>query len=174
MGIIYRARNIVTDKSYVGKTTYSLGHRISNHYAKSKQVNYHFSKALRKYQKCDWEWSILCEAKDEDLDELEIFYIAKFDSYNNGYNSTLGGGGGSTVNERVEGLYCDELGEHRGTFRQLASSTGISIGAIRVFFTPKQYHRKVLCDKWVRIEDKDNFKELISMKRYCNQHSKKK
>ena len=29
----------------------------------------------------------------EDLDRLESYYIGKYDSFNNGYNSTLGGDG---------------------------------------------------------------------------------
>ena len=38
------------------------------------------------------------------LDELERFYINKYDSYNNGYNSTTGGSSGWIASEETRHL----------------------------------------------------------------------
>lgn len=91
IGIIYRAFNKITSKNYIGQTTYPLEKRIEGHYSKAKKVKYKFCNALNKYKKEDWEWSILKEVEESDLDYYEQFYILKFDSFKNGYNSTLGG-----------------------------------------------------------------------------------
>jgi hypothetical protein len=39
----------------------------------------------------EFEYWIVEECQPEELDEKEIYYIAKYDTYYNGYNSTLGG-----------------------------------------------------------------------------------
>jgi len=59
-----------------------------------------FYNAIRKYGKDNFIWEIL-EKEIESFDKLkerEIYYIKLFDTYNKGYNSTLGGDGGFTGN----------------------------------------------------------------------------
>ena len=53
--------------------------------------NYSFYIALRKYGWYNFEWEVLEEMKNNYLNEREIYYINKFDTYNNGYNMTKGG-----------------------------------------------------------------------------------
>lgn len=82
-----------SDKKYVGITSRKLNFRINEHYSASKNKDFTFYRALRKYKK-DIVWfslttcSLLSEAK-----ELEQFYIKKYKSLRteNGYNSTEGG-----------------------------------------------------------------------------------
>ncbi len=49
--------------------------------------------AWKKYGEENFEYEILCFCDEGDLNEMEQMYIQKFDSYNNGYNCTLGGDG---------------------------------------------------------------------------------
>ena len=92
MNIIYMAKNLINGKSYIGQTTRKLRERIIHHYSCSKYRNYHFSRALRKYNKRDWQWSILYDnIPHGQLSNMEIWCIAIYDTYDNGYNSTHGG-----------------------------------------------------------------------------------
>lgn len=94
-GIIYRAYNKITEKSYIGQTTDSINRRIDQHYydifRKNRNLTYAFVNALRKYKKEDWEWTIICECERELLDRTERFFIAVYNSKKKGYNSSWGG-----------------------------------------------------------------------------------
>lgn len=89
-GVVYRAYNKVTEKSYVGKTVRDLSIRKKEHIKKSNtQKNFKFVNALRQYSESAWEWSILIEVEIEKLEEYERFFIKELDSINNGYNTLL-------------------------------------------------------------------------------------
>lgn len=97
---IYRFYNKKNGKSYVGQST-NLGVRLSAHktYIKrgtSTQVIY---KAFRKYGIENFYVEILTvlpidENIKKNLDTCEKIYIDFYNSYKNGYNSTIGGDGG--------------------------------------------------------------------------------
>lgn len=95
--IIYKLTS-PSGKSYIGQTTRNIEDRVGEHffYAAKQETNHKFYNALKKYpNKEDW----LIEEIDntassvEELNELEIRYIAAYDTFNSGYNSTLGGFG---------------------------------------------------------------------------------
>lgn len=91
--IIYKATNKVNGKCYIGQTRHSLEERRNAHYVKARQgIKTHFYSAIRKYGEDNFEWEIICSASDKKtLNELETFYITKFDSIKNGYNMVDGG-----------------------------------------------------------------------------------
>lgn len=96
MGQIYKITNIINKKCYIGQTLYDANKRFKEHINASTNTrkNNHFYNAIRKYGIENFELEILENNVAEDkLDELEIYYIKKYDSYNNGYNSTIGGHG---------------------------------------------------------------------------------
>lgn len=86
-------------KSYIGITK-NLRRRKAEHKRLSKDVDRAFYRAIRKYGYENFSFEILeiVEAENlsrlkETLFDLEKKYIQKFDSFKNGYNSTLGGDG---------------------------------------------------------------------------------
>lgn len=90
--------NLTGIKSYyVGQTIQTIEERAGlngNNYIRNSG-NSKFSRAIKK-----WGWdaftAILLEdniSTHTELNSLEMKYIEKYDSYNNGYNSTLGGDG---------------------------------------------------------------------------------
>lgn len=91
--IIYKAENKVNGKCYIGQTRHSLEHRKRDHLACAKNgVNTHFYQALRKYGSENFEWTIICSTNDKKhLNELETFYIQKYNSIKHGYNMVDGG-----------------------------------------------------------------------------------
>ena len=79
-------------KSYIGQSVnlvdrrrefvrfdqYYAGHRINN--------------ARKKYNnESDWEYKVLEYCEPSELNEKEIYYIALYDTYHNGYNQCIGG-----------------------------------------------------------------------------------
>lgn len=100
---IYKITNIINGKSYIGQSLY-LKKRIRRHLSyKSHKDNLALYKAFNKYGVHKFTIEILetidTEKRDDiksELDRLEIFYIKKYDSYNSGYNQTIGGDAGIT------------------------------------------------------------------------------
>jgi len=91
--IIYKATNKVNGKCYLGQTRHSLDVRKNAHLRCAKKgVNTHFYHAIRKYGAENFEWEIICSTNDKKrLNELETFYITKYDSIKHGYNMVDGG-----------------------------------------------------------------------------------
>ena len=97
--IIYKATNVKTNKSYIGQTTQTLKKRQYQHIndAKKGRYNSYFHRTIRKYGPESFTWEILFEGEcsSNKLNDLEIFYIGYYDTFNNGYNLTIGGEGQS-------------------------------------------------------------------------------
>jgi len=92
-GVIYCYHCIPTGKKYIGQTVKEK-HRKRQHINHCKTgVDNKFYRAVRKYGWDNFVYGIIDDYNDEILNEQEIFYIDKYDTYRNGYNSTLGGEG---------------------------------------------------------------------------------
>jgi hypothetical protein len=96
--IIYRALNTINGKSYIGLTTLDLGQRKHKHWLNSRNPDKNkkqaFYLAINKYGWESFEWQELCSCLNKkDLSELEKQFIKEYDTYNNGYNNTVGGEG---------------------------------------------------------------------------------
>lgn len=93
---IYRVYNIQNNISYIGQSK-NIYKRFNSHhicdYQNPNNDNYNtkFYQALRKYGIDNFEVEILEFCSTEQLDEKEIYYIKKYDSFHHGYNSTEGG-----------------------------------------------------------------------------------
>lgn len=83
------------DNMYYIGCSHNLDIRIREHISKlsnNKHINSRLQNAYNKYGKPIIE--ILENTSIEDMYDREIFWISKFDSYHNGFNSTNGGEGG--------------------------------------------------------------------------------
>lgn len=93
--IIYRVKNKINNKIYIGQTIRNLDKRIKGHLKESKldKSNRPFLNAIKKYGIENFEWEIIDKASTlEELDEKEIYWIKQLSSITpNGYN-ILGGG----------------------------------------------------------------------------------
>lgn len=93
MGYIYKITNDINNKVYIGQTTYSLEERWKHHIADASRYPYKIYRAINKYGIEHFQIQLIEECPNEDLDKKEIYWIGKYNSYENGYNSTLGGNG---------------------------------------------------------------------------------
>ena len=124
-GYIYKITNTINNKCYIGQTRTDINKRWNQHKFVStdpsnKAYNYPLYNAFRKYGIDNFKWEILEELDDnlEDLivklNNLEIYYISKYDSLNNGYNQNKGG---NIVVQTLENKYNVSKGK-----RQYSSS----------------------------------------------------
>lgn len=99
---IYKATNILNDKSYIGLTK-ELNCRQRRHYDDAIGGSpTHFHRAIRKYGMTVFEWEILAECSTrEEAGNLEIELISEHDTFANGYNMTTGGESGWTVTDEI-------------------------------------------------------------------------
>ena len=94
LGIIYKITNDVNEKIYIGQTIKTVKKRWQQHICNSSKE--YFSqivlyKAMNKYGIEHFKIEEIEEVENEFLDEREKYWIKYYDSYNHGYNSTIGG-----------------------------------------------------------------------------------
>lgn len=118
-GIIYKATNVATGEVYIGATTISLHERINDHYNKAtKNCGHKFQNAIREYGFESFIWEqIDTGINTDELALKEKYYIQKFDSFNNGYNSDRGGGFKKTIYQY------NLTGELESTFQSLEEAS---------------------------------------------------
>lgn len=93
---IYMIQNMINGHAYIGQSV-NIKDRIKHHHLhdylneNNTQYNTKFYQALRKYGIDNFEIIILELCNKEELDKKEIYYIGKFNTFHNGYNSTEGG-----------------------------------------------------------------------------------
>lgn len=97
-GFIYLLENNINNNKYVGQTNRTIEKRFKEHIRDCDKFDYAIYNALNKHgyenfsitelEKC------VCDNKknlSKLLDEREIYWVAYYDTYYNGYNETIGG-----------------------------------------------------------------------------------
>lgn len=93
MGVIYKATNKINGKSYIGQ---AIDFKVRKYIHKINSLSDNkivFYKAIRKYGWNAFEWEILIECDNYELNDKEIEFIEKYGTYGKGYNMSKGGGG---------------------------------------------------------------------------------
>ena len=97
MGFIYKITNDINSKVYVGKTLHStIEERFKEHQLDSLKRTYEkrpLYSAMRKYGIEHFKIELIGEYPDNLLNEMEIYWIAYYHGYDEGYNATKGGDG---------------------------------------------------------------------------------
>lgn len=132
MGLIYM-RTSPSGKSYIGQTIKDEKLRWKEHcyealHDNMPSYNSKLSKAIRKYGPDAFTVVILEECDNADLNQQEQYWIQFYNTYQMGYNSTLGGNSGNKYTDEVilqlwnQGLnqqaIADQLSCHRDTINK--------------------------------------------------------
>lgn len=149
MGYIYKITNIVNDKVYIGQTIKTVEKRFSQHINNSNKS--YFSqivlyKAFKKYGIENFVVETIEEVPNEQLDEREKYWIKYYNSYFDGYNSTLGG--------KATQLYDWDIEDIINLYHQLKSARAVA--------------RKLNCDH----NTIDNILNANNIKRYTQSEQK--
>ena len=94
MSYIYVITNDINNKQYVGKTNLTIDQRFKQHLKDSKKEQYEkrpLYNAINKYGIEHFSIKELEKCSPEEASVKEIYWIGRLNTYNNGYNATLGG-----------------------------------------------------------------------------------
>lgn len=91
MGYIYKISNDVNNKVYIGLTTRSLEQRWKEHTIYNINDDSLIHRAMRKYGVEHFFIELIEECENNMLQEKEKYWIKYYNSYQCGYNMTLGG-----------------------------------------------------------------------------------
>ena len=136
---IYKITNKINGKKYVGQSS-CIENRWYSHKRELNMGihgNIHLQRAWNKYGEDNFEFSIIEECDIELLDEREIFWIDKLESYYklNGYNITLGGGGfRKLTDDEINRIY--EMYESKKySFEEICESNNIHMRTLRRYLS---------------------------------------
>ena len=97
---IYKITNTENGKCYIGQSR-DIKARWQKHLSSYKSYpDWELYRAFKKYGISKFTFEIVEECQIEELNEREIYWIAQYDSFNNGYNMTLGGEACNGTNDK--------------------------------------------------------------------------
>ena len=170
-GLIY-AIYFPNNKLYIGQTIRDIYKRIEEHKLKSKNPTLLVHKAINKYGFENIKYEVVDYAYSfEELNELEKYYINKFESYfetNKGYNMTLGGEGNHPRLNSIEQFF-NQMKHYikldkPNTFTALDGSVKSSIDKIK----PTNYE-----NYFIYAYNKDYYKNKLNNKKYTRRRTLK-
>ena len=85
---IYKIVNTLNNKCYIGQSI-NIQNRLIAHTMKS--AGQYIDKSIQYYGKENFTFEVIEKCSTDKLNEKEIYWIAHFNSYYDGYNQTLGG-----------------------------------------------------------------------------------
>lgn len=138
-GYIYKITNKVNGLSYIGQTRYTVEFRWRQH--QHKKDNCYFHNAIQKYGAENFIVETLEECEVSQLDSREIYFIAKYNTFEKGYNLTIGGGGKRVIvsdsqYEEIKELYLSGFSSNKiatlydvdkATIRKILKIQGVKI-----------------------------------------------
>ena len=98
MGYIYKITNLTNNLAYIGQTVRPYKERWADHKRdrlKEPYCNWPLYRMLNKVGLENTKWEIIEEVPNEQLNDREQYWIAYYDTKNNGYNCTYGGQNGT-------------------------------------------------------------------------------
>ena len=104
MAYIYIIKNTENSNVYIGQTIQPIKERFKQHLfaAKNKIKITKFYKAINEIGESKFYIELLEECDIDELNRKEVEYIAKYNSFYNGYNSTIGGENAHSILKEID------------------------------------------------------------------------
>ena len=163
---IYFIINKITGERYVGQTT-NFVRRKNEHLSQLKNKT-HINKKLQNAWNKYGENNFIVEKiqydniSKEELNNEEIKYIKQYDSYNNGYNLTIGGDGGNTRSKLNFEQFCFAYfgnKKYDGMTNRTGKYLGVDSSCIASIKNEKSYDLFRQQAKELSIEEQNNYIE---------------
>ena len=163
---IYFIINKITGERYVGQTT-NFVRRKNEHLSQLKDKT-HINKKLQNAWNKYGENNFIVEKiqydniSKEELNNEEIKYIKQYDSYNNGYNLTIGGDGGDTRSKLNFEQFCFAYfgnKKYDGMTNRTGKYLGVDSSCIASIKNEKSYDLFRQQAKELSIEEQNNYIE---------------
>ena len=152
MSYIYKIINDINDKVYIGATNFSLEKRWKEHIRDSRKIlNRDLYNDMRLYGIEHFKIELIEESSCDELYYQEVYWINRYNSFYNGYNSTLGGVGKQTI---VKRLIYDEW-KRTQNCAEIARKFNICHDSVLKII--RSFGEKPCCNKWVNERSKKVF-----------------
>ena len=168
---IYKITNLINQKSYIGQSV-DIERRWKDHRKRVQTGDNVLYRAIRKYGIDNFSFEVIQECSPKELNELERYYVNLYDTYYNGYNSTLGGDSSRCYSspEQIKGIIND-LKNTSLTQQQIADKWQLSVVTVQGINTGR-YWKQDLDYPIRKIEFKKNFcpkcgKEILTDSKQC-------
>lgn len=89
---IYKIENMINHHIYIGQSR-NIEKRWNNHKRVKEEEKHAIHRAIDKYGIENFSFDIIEKCEPDKLNEREIYWISKYNSYERGYNETRGGQG---------------------------------------------------------------------------------
>lgn len=148
---IYKVTNTVNGMVYIGQTKRDVAHRWKQHCYDAKYTEdiYHKGKLQKAINEFGAEnftvEQIDVAASKEEANKKEMYWIAHYDSTNNGYNTSIGGKNGAN-RKKVMNV---ETGEVYDSTLAACKAIGVSHSAL--YFVVDKPHLRCKGFHWVRV-----------------------
>ena len=157
MGYIYKITNTVNNKVYIGQTVKTVQKRFTQHKNNSNKPYFAqivLYKAFNKYGIENFSCETIEEVPNNQLNDREKYWIEYYNSYFEGYNSTLGGKATQLYNWDIEDIIdryhilksaravAREIGCDHNTIDNILNSNGI-----KRYTAAQQISRPVIIEK---------------------------
>lgn len=130
-GTLYVITNKVNNKQYIGKTYKTIEERFKIHIRDSKKERNKDRKlyqAMNEFGVDNFYIRAIGKYEEEELERKEVEYIYHYNTYQSGYNETLGGDGKRYITISDEEFV--KLYHELGTIQKVAKVTGHDAGWI--------------------------------------------
>lgn len=111
---IYKITNLINGKSYIGQSI-NIKRRWQEH--KNMYGTNPIYKDMQKYGLENFFFETIEECSEKDLDKREIYWIKYYNTFNNGYNRTLGG---QTIN--IKNQFIREILDKEQKYKDVKST----------------------------------------------------
>lgn len=127
---IYKITNTINGKCYIGQSRDIYARWKKHLYAYKNSPDYKLYRAFKKYGISKFIFEIIEECEIDKLNEREIYWISQYNSFNNGYNMTLGGEAFNGANNKTVYQY-DLSGKLIGEYKSAHEAERI----LKIHFT---------------------------------------
>lgn len=165
---IYLITNLLDGKQYVGQTTKGYMQRWKSHcrYANRRKQNrlspQLIDTVIDKYGIENFKIELLETVPFEQKDTKEQFYIRKYDTYNNGYNLTIGGDYNPMLDDKIKKHHLDVMRSETVRFKMSSSVKKAYTDELRMWF------RNDTKQKWLSKNDTEKAHTISGFIKYNN------
>lgn len=170
-GYIYKIKNIVNNKQYIGCTITSLKKRFEEHAWRclKTDINTKFCNSVKKYGIENFKIDLIEECDVKNIYERETFFIKEYNTYNIGLNSTHGGEGclgyrhSKEIREKISKNLKDGRSHKGKTYEELYGDKANE---------EKEKRKLSVKNGWNGMSEKDKEKRVNNMKKTSRDNSK--
>lgn len=157
MAYIYKITNLLNNQIYIGLTTRTVDARWKEHCRHNSQL---IDKAIEELGKENFSIETIEECDEDNLDAREQYWISYYDSFNNGYNNTLGGRDNNYVMTDKINLVLF-LWDEGLTVNRIVEQTKLNVETVRSYLNKNGINHDVIQERANKAIGKSKSKPVI-------------